>query len=486
MSALGMLSTSLAIGAPEVVLAAGICILLLVGAFRGDRAADGLSWAAVLLLVLAAVPVVDQEAGSRLAWGGLYVADSFSRYLKLLLFAGSAAALLAAGPTLRRQGIWRMEYPVLILLATLGMSLMVSAHNLLALYVGLELMSLSSYVLAAFDRDNGRSAEAGLKYFALGALASGLLLYGCSLVYGFVGSTDFAAIARELSLGGSRNFGALVGLVFILAGLAFKVSAVPFHMWTPDVYEGAPTPVVAFFATASKVASMGLLVRVTIEAFGGLKPDWQQIVIFMSIASMLLGAVGAVAQTSLKRLLGYSAIANIGFALIGLAAGNQAGVSAVLLYMSVYLVMTLGAFLCLLALADGEGRLHDSLADLAGLARTRPWLAAALATFMLSLAGLPPLFGFMPKLAVFNAAIDANLWLLAVLGVLASVIAAYYYLRVVKLMYFDAPGDFAPATLDQGVNPVLMVAAAGISSPLGYALLGPLSAAGAAAAAALF
>mgnify|MGYP000109057568 CR=1 FL=1 len=480
------LARSLSVGAPEVVLAAGACLLLLLGAFRGDRAADGLSWAALLVLALAAVPLIDQPAGTTLAWGGLYVADSFSRYLKLLLYAGSAAAILVAGPTLRRAGIWRFEYPVLILLATLGMGLMVSAHNLLTLYVGLELMSLSSYVLAAFDRDNPRSAEAGLKYFALGALASGLLLYGVSLVYGFVGSTDFVAIARELSLGATRNFGALVGLVFILAGLAFKVSAVPFHMWTPDVYEGAPTPVVAFFATASKVASMGLLVRVTIEAFGGLKPDWQQIIVFMAIASMLLGAVGAIAQTNLKRLLGYSAIANIGFALIGLAAGTADGVAAVLLYMAVYLVMTLGAFLCLLALTDGEGRLHDQLADVAGLARMRPWLAAALATFMLSLAGLPPLFGFMPKLAVFNAAIEANLWGLAILGVLASVIAAYYYLRVVKLMYVDGPADFVPMPHDQGANPLLMVAAATISSPLGYALLGPLSAAGAAAAAALF
>jgi NADH-quinone oxidoreductase subunit N len=486
MTATPSLAQSLAIGAPEVVLAGGICILLLVGALRGNRATDGLSWATVLLLVVAAVPVFDQAPGTLLAWGNLYVADGFSRYLKLLLFAGSAAALLVAGPTLRRQGLWRFEYPVLILLATLGMSLMVSAHSLLALYVGLELMSLSSYVLAAFDRDNGRSAEAGLKYFALGALASGLLLYGVSLVYGFVGSTDFAAIARELSLGGARNFGALVGLVFIVAGLAFKVSAVPFHMWTPDVYEGAPTPVVAFFATASKVASMGLLVRVTIEAFGGLKPDWQQIIVFMSIASMLLGAVGAIAQTNLKRLLGYSAIANIGFALIGLSAGTAAGVAAVLLYMAVYLVMTLGAFICLLALVDEDGRLHDQMADIAGLARSRPWVAAALATFMLSLAGLPPLFGFMPKLAVFNAAVDASLWPLALLGVLASVIAAYYYLRVVKLMYFDPPAGFVPATLDQGVNPALLAATAAISSPLGFALLGPLSAAGAAAAAALF
>jgi NADH-quinone oxidoreductase subunit N len=379
-------------------------------------------------------------------------------------------------------GTARFEYPVLILLATLGMCIMVSAHNFLSLYIGLELLSLSAYVLAAFHRDDGKSSEAGLKYFALGALASGLLLYGVSLVYGFTGSTDFGRIAAELAGGEPRNLGALFGLVLILAALAFKISAVPFHMWTPDVYEGAPTPVAAFFGTAPKVAAMGLLVRVSMEAFGGIRADWQQIMIFLSLASMLLGAVGAIGQSSLKRLLAYSAIANIGFALIGLAAGTEAGVSAILLYMLVYLVMTLGSFLCLLALVDSNGRQLEDLADIAGLARTRPGLAAALAIFMLSLAGLPPLFGFMPKLAVISAAVAANLWILAALGVLASVLAAYYYLRVVKLMYFDPPADLCIEPGEQGINPALLFAAAAFSSPLGYLLLGPLAAAGTAAA----
>ncbi|WP_448578550.1 NADH-quinone oxidoreductase subunit NuoN [Thermaurantiacus sp.] len=480
------LAHSLSVGAPEVILAAGILFLLLVGALRGDRSTDGLVWGSILVLALAAVPVIDQGPERDLAWNGLYVVDGLSRYLKLLILLGSAGALLVATPSLRRLTLARFEYPILILLATLGMSLMVSAHNLLTLYVGLELMSLSSYVLAAFHRSDVRSAEAGLKYFALGALASGLMLYGASLVYGFVGATDFAAIARELTPGAGRNYGALIGLVFMLAGLAFKISAVPFHMWTPDVYEGAPTPAVAFFATASKVASMGLLLRVTLEAFGGLQPDWQQIVIFMSLASMALGAVGAIGQTNIKRLLAYSAITHMGFALMGLAAGTEAGAQAVLFYITVYLVMTFGAFLCVLAMVDKDGTAHEKLEDLAGLARTRPALAAALAIFMLSLAGLPPLFGFMPKLAVFNAAIDANLWPLAVIGVIVTVIAAFYYLRVVKLLYFDPPAGIDLDPANQGVNPVLMVAAAGLSSPLGYLLIGPMSVAGAQAARALF
>ncbi len=473
---------SLAVGAPEVILAGGICVLLLVGAFRGDRALEGLSWASVLLLVLAAVPVFDQGAGSAGAWGGLYVADPLSRFLKLLVFAGSAAAILVAVPFLRRSGTGRFEYPVLVLLATLGMAIMVSARSLLSLYVGLELMSLAAYVLAAFHRDDARSSEAGLKYFALGALASGLLLYGVSLVYGFTGSTGFDAIRAAFAPGTERNLGALFGLVFILAALAFKISAVPFHMWTPDVYEGAPTPVVAFFGTAPKVAAMGLLLRVLLDPFGGMKADWQQILVFMSIASMALGAVAAIAQTNVKRLLAYSAITNIGFALVGLAAGTPAGVSAVLFYLLVYLVMTLGAFVCLMMVVDGEGRNREELSDLAGLARTRPGLAAALAIFMLSLAGIPPLFGFMPKLAVLSAAVEANLWPLAVIGVLASVVAAYYYLRVVKILYVDPPSGIGFAPVEQGVNPFVMAAAAAFSSPLGYLLLGPLMAFGAEAA----
>jgi NADH-quinone oxidoreductase subunit N len=484
---MNMLSHDLAIGAPEVVLAAGALVLLLIGVFRGDRSLRGLSAGAVILFALAGGAVLIGSPARVLAWNELYVADSFSAFLKVLILGGAAASVLLAIPYLERVRANRFEYPVLIVLATLGMAVMVSANNLLTLYMGLELMSLAAYVLAAFHRDEERSTEAGLKYFVLGALSSGLLLYGISLVYGFVGSTDFTAIAAGLSAGAERNMGALFGLVFVVAGLAFKVSAVPFHMWTPDVYEGAPTPVAAFFASAPKVAAMGLFLRVALDAFSGMVADWRQLIIFMSIASMWLGAIGAIGQSNIKRLLAYSSINNIGFMLIGLAAATAAGVSAVLLYLAIYLVMTLGVFLCVLALADADGRAVERLEDLAGLARSRPWLATALAIFMLSLAGLPPLFGFMAKLAVFNAAVAANLWLLAVLGVLASVVAAYYYLRVVKILFFDPPADVVVTGGGAAlVNSGLMAAAAVFCSPLGFLLLGPISAATRQAAAALF
>jgi NADH-quinone oxidoreductase subunit N len=483
------LQQSLAIGAPEVVLAAGAMVLLMIGVFRGNDSLKGLSWGAAILFGLTALTVVDDAPVRLLAWNDLYVADSLSAFLKVLILVGAAASVVMAVPYLERVKAHRFEYPVLIVLATLGMFVMVSANNLMALYMGLELMSLSAYVLAAFHRDEERSTEAGLKYFVLGALSSGVMLYGMSLVYGFVGSTDFTAIGAGLSAGEERNLGALFGLVFVLAGLAFKVSAVPFHMWTPDVYEGAPTPVAAFFASAPKVAAMGLFLRVALDAFSGMIADWRQIVIFMAIASMFLGAVGAIGQSNVKRLLAYSSINNIGFVLIGLAAASAAGASAVLLYLAIYLVMTLGAFLCVLALTDVDGKPVERLEDMAGLARTRPWLATAISIFMLSLAGLPPLFGFMAKLAVFNAAVDSGLWLLAVLGVIASVVAAYYYLRVVKILFFDEPADVVlagPGGSGAVVNQGLMVAAAIFCSPLGYLALGPLTNATRLAASSLF
>jgi NADH-quinone oxidoreductase subunit N len=481
------LQQSLAIGAPEVVLAAGALVLLLIGVFRGNEALRGLSWGVVILFAIVAVTVVGGAPTRVLAWNDLYVADSLSGFLKILILIGGAASVLMALPYLERVKATRFEYPILIVLATLGMFVMVSANNLLALYVGLELMSLAAYVLAAFHRDEEKSTEAGLKYFVLGALSSGVMLYGISLVYGFVGATDFTKIAAGLSAGEERNLGALFGLVFVFAGLAFKVSAVPFHMWTPDVYEGAPTPVAAFFASAPKIAAMGLFLRVALDAFSGMVGDWRQIVIFMAVASMFLGAVGAIGQSNLKRLLAYSSINNVGFMLIGLAAASTAGASAVLLYLAIYLVMTLGAFLAVLALTDADGRSVETLDDLAGLARARPALATALAIFMLSLAGLPPLFGFMAKLAVFNAAVDAGLWPLAVLGVLASVVAAYYYLRVVKVLFFDQPADVVIAGPGgASVNNGLMLAAALFCSPLGYLALGPLSMAARQAASSLF
>ncbi|QMW21838.1 NADH-quinone oxidoreductase subunit NuoN [Sandaracinobacteroides saxicola] len=474
---------SLAVGAPEVILAAGAMVLLLIGVFRGDRSLVGLSWGAVVLFALAGASLIDDGPGRVLAWNGLYVADALSAFLKVVILIGAAVSVLLALPYLKRTRTARFEYPVLIVLATLGMGIMVSANNLLTLYIGLELMSLSAYVLAAFHRQEVKSAEAGLKYFVLGALSSGVLLYGVSLVYGFAGTTAFQGIGAALT--GTRSIGALVGLTFVLAGLAFKISAVPFHMWTPDVYEGAPTPVAAFFASAPKVAAMGLLLRVAMDAFGGMVADWRQVVIFMAIASMLLGAVAAIGQSNVKRLLAYSSINNVGFALIGLAAATPAGISAVLFYMAVYLVMTLGSFLCVLALTDADGRAVETLDDLAGLVRTRPWLATALALFMFSLAGIPPLFGFMPKLAVFNAAVAANLWPLAVIGVLASVVGAYYYLRVVKILFFDAPAGVV-VTGGSRLNGAMLAAAAVFCSPAGYLLLGPLGVATRRAAASLF
>lgn len=471
---------SLAVGAPEVVLVCGTLVLLLLGVARGHRSFAGLSWGAVILFFLTAVTLFDDTAKRLVAWNGLYVADAFSAYLKVLILIGAGASIIVSIPSLTRLGIARFEYPVLILLSTLGMFVMVSANNLLTLYVGLELMSLAAYVLAAFHRDDARSAESGLKYFVLGSLSSGLLLYGVTLVYGFVGSTDFTTIAAALSTGTDAPVGVLFGLVFVLAGLAFKVSAVPFHMWTPDVYQGAPTAVTTFFAAAPKVAAIGLLMRVVLDAFSGMSADWRQIIIFMSIASMYVGAFGAIGQSNIKRLLAYSSINNVGFMLIGIAAGTAAGASAVLFYVAVYLVMTLGAFMCVMAMRDREGRPVEALEDMAGLARTRPWLALSLAIFMFSLAGLPPLFGFMPKLAVFNSAVETSLWPLAVLGVLASVIAAYYYLRVVKILYFDEAADVVvPAGQDDEplASRALLIVAAVICSPLGYLLMGPMAAA---------
>ena len=480
------LQAYLSIGAPEVVLAAGTLVLLMLGVFRGDSALRGLSWGAVILFVLTALTVVDKSPDRLLAWNSLYVADGLSNFLKILLLAGAAASVLLAVPYMERVKAGRFEYPVLIVLATLGMFVMVSANNLLTLYMGLELMSLSAYVLAAFHRDDDKSNEAGLKYFVLGSLSSGLLLYGVSLVYGFVGSTDFTAIAAGLTAD-ETNIGAIFGMVFVLAGLGFKVSAVPFHMWTPDVYEGAPTPVTAFFASAPKIAAMGLLLRVALGAFDGMIAEWRQVIIAMAVLSMFVGAVGAIGQRNIKRLLAYSSINNVGFMLVGLAAGTAAGVSAVLLYLCIYLVMTIGSFLCVLAMTDADGNAVENIADMAGLAGRRPWLATALAIFMFSLAGLPPLFGFMAKLAVFNAAVDANLLVLAVLGVLASVVAAYYYLRVVKVLFFDPAADVVVE--GQGgavVNNAMLAAAALFCSPLGYLLLGPLAQATRVAAASLF
>jgi NADH-quinone oxidoreductase subunit N len=386
---------------------------------------------------------------------------------------------------IEREQMARFEFPVLLLFATLGMMLMISANDLISLYVGLELQSLALYVIAAFRRDTIRSTEAGLKYFVLGALSSGMLLYGSSLIYGFAGTTKFDGLATLFAgpSGTAPSLGLIVGLVFLIAGLAFKVSAVPFHMWTPDVYEGSPTPVTAFFAMAPKVAAIGLFGRVLVGPFGSLVGDWQQIVSFIAFASMAFGAVAAINQSNIKRLMAYSSIANVGYALVGLATGTPEGLSGMLIYMAIYVVMNAGTFAIILAMRQ-QGRMVEGISDLAGLGKTRPMMAASLAIFMFSLAGIPPLAGFFGKFFVFRAAINAGLYWLAVLGVLASVVGAFYYLRIIKVMYFDEPREGFDKPMEWELAGILTVSALVIL--LFFILPLPLLAGADTAAAALF
>jgi NADH-quinone oxidoreductase subunit N len=430
---------------PEILLAVGAMSLLLWWSFRGDKDADKISISAMILLILASLIVLVGSGQRVVTFNGAFVQDAFARFVKCAVLLGSAVAILMSLSFLRQEGLRRFELPVLILLANVGMGMMVSANDLIAVYMGLELMSLSLYVVASINRDNLRSTEAGLKYFVLGALSSGIFLYGASLVYGFTGTTAFDGIANAVTQGERPGVGLVFGLVFMMAGFAFKVSAVPFHMWTPDVYEGAPTPITAFFAAAPKLAAMALFVRVMVDAFPNAVPAWQQIVTFIAIASMLLGAFAAIGQTNIKRLLAYSSIANMGFALVGLAAGTEEGIRGVLVYMIVYLFMTIGTFAVVLSMRTRQQGMVEDVDQLAGLSKKSPLMAALLAVMMFSLIGLPPLAGFFGKYLVFLAAINANLFPLAVIGMLSSAVGAYYYLRIVKVMYFDEPkGTFEP------------------------------------------
>jgi len=458
---------------PEEILSSGGLLLMLVAAWAGDRSAKLLTWLAIALLAVAVVflPGLTEAGGS--AFYGLFAADSFAAFSKIVIYGAAAISMVAAMGWFGRDRDYRAEYPVLILFSAVGMGMMVSATDLITLYVGLELQSLAAYVLASFQRSDARSAEAGLKYFVLGALASGILLYGISLLYGFSGTTQFGGIAH--ALGDGVSTGELFGIVFVLAGLAFKISAVPFHMWTPDVYEGAPTPVTAFFASAPKVAAMALLVRVSVDAMGPATEAWRQIVIFAALASTILGGVAAIGQKNVKRLLAYSSINNVGFALVGLAASGVSGVASVLFYMSVYVVMTLGAFLVVLRMRDADGQPVETIASLSGLSRTRPWLALAMAMFMFSLAGIPPLLGFWPKFVVFSAAVEANLTWLAAVAIATSVISAFYYIMIVKTMFFDDPAP-AFAKHRDPAGTILIAATALFISPLGMLLIGPLDA----------
>ena len=441
---------------PEIVLAVGAMLLLLLGVFRGNPARL-VAYGSVGIFAVAAFAVFKQPGVSIEAFDGLFVIDGFTKFMKLLILLGAAASIIMSLSFLRRENIENFEFPVLVSLATLGMCMMVSANSLISLYVGLELQSLALYVIAAFHRDNARSTEAGLKYFVLGALSSGMLLYGSSLVYGFTGSVSFESIAATLGTG-DPSTGLIIGLVFVLAGLAFKISAVPFHMWTPDVYEGAPTPVTAFFAGAPKVAAMALMLRVLFTAFPGIEPQWQQIVIFLAIGSMVLGAFAAIGQRNIKRLMAYSSIGHMGFALVGLAAGTEEGVRGIIIYLALYVVMNAGVFCCILAMRRGQHNV-ETIDDLAGLSRHQPVLAFMFAMLMFSLAGIPPLAGFFAKFYVFLAAVNAGLYPLAVIGVLASAVGAYYYLRIVKVMYFDEPA--APFEKHMGIELTSILAVSG-------------------------
>ena len=486
-------ASSFGLIAPELVLVAAGMVLLMFAAWGGDKAARFSSIAAAAALFGAGFLLLPglhfgTDGLETLAFGGLLKIDSFALFAKALIYLASIACLMIApaffnGPAAGMERGLRAEYPVLILFAVLGMSIMVSANDFMSLYLGLELNSLSAYVLAAILRRDTRSAEAGLKYFVLGALASGILLYGMSLLYGFTGGTDFTIVRAGLA--GDLSTGALFGLIFVLAGLAFKIAAVPFHMWTPDVYEGAPTPVTAFFATAPKVAAVALTARVVYEVFGSQATAWQQIVMFAALASIIFGALGAIGQENLKRLLAYSSINNVGFILLGLAVASAAGASAMLVYLFVYVAMSIGAFTALLMLRDDEGNLFETFADIRGLSVTKPAIAWCLLLTMFSLAGIPPLLGFYSKFVVFQATVEAGLVAFGAIAIAASVIGAFYYIKFVKVMFFDEPAGVVAGKSETG-HWVLLFLTAAIISPLGYLLTPSLSDLADKAAAALF
>ncbi|OYV36994.1 MAG: NADH-quinone oxidoreductase subunit N [Rhodospirillales bacterium 20-64-7] len=464
---------------PELLLGLGGMALLMFGVLSKTNQFIICSLAAVALLAITGVFILLAPAGS--VFDGLLTTTNFTRYADLLVLLGSAAALILSLDYNQREDIARFEFPVLVVLAVLGMIVMISASDMMTLYLGFELQSLALYICAAFARDSLRSTEAGLKYFVLGALASGLLIYGISLVYGFAGTTNFVALAHLFDGSQPAGYGTVIGIVFVLVGIAFKISAAPFHMWTPDVYEGSPTPVTALFGTAPKVAAMALLLSVMVGPFGHLLSQWQMLIEILSIISMALGALAAIGQTNIKRLMAYSSIGHMGYALIGLAAGTLAGIQATLIYLAIYVVMSFGVFACIIAMRR-KGRAVETIADLAGLSTQNPGYALALAVLLWSMAGIPPLSGFFGKLYVFSAAINAGLDVLAVVGVLTSVVAAFYYLRVIKVMYFDAGSpDFDKSA--SGVRLVMMVGA--LATILFVFMPGPLVSAAAAAARAL-
>jgi NADH-quinone oxidoreductase subunit N len=454
---------------PEIAFAVMALALLMVGTFGKERSTGLVSALSVVACLIAIGLVIMTDAARTTGFEHLFIVDRFAAFMKVLVLIGSGLAIIVSTGYLRRENLQRPEFPVLILLATVGMMLMISANNLISLYVGLELQSLALYVLAAFHRDTVRSAEAGLKYFVLGALSSGILLYGATLVYGFTGTTSFEKLAVLHPAAGVQTIGLLVGMALIATGLIFKVSAVPFHMWTPDVYEGAPTPVTAMFAVAPKIAAMALLVRLMVTAFGAQITEWQQVILAISVLSMLLGGYAAIVQRNIKRLMAYSSIANVGYILLGLAAGTERGVEAVLIYLSIYMFMTGGAFAVILGMRR-DGHMVEQLSDLAGLSQTRPMLALAMTIFMFSLGGIPPLAGFVGKIYVFLAAIDAgnhaataaiadSFYVAAALGAAISVVSMFYYLWIIKIMYIDPPARPLDRASGAGLTGAVLVTA---------------------------
>jgi NADH-quinone oxidoreductase subunit N len=475
---------TLSFAAPELVLVLGAMALLITGVFIGDKSAKQIGYACVGLLLVAVFAVLfSPTAPTASLFDGAFRIDAFSTFAKVIIYLAAAVAILMSDQYFAGEKLRRFEYPVLIVLAVFGMSLMVSATDLISLYMGIETQSLALYILAAFKRDSRRSTEAGLKYFVLGALSSCLLLYGASLIYGFTGSTSFEEIARIASMEGA-NVGLIFGLVFLISGLAFKVSAAPFHMWTPDVYEGAPTPVAAFFAAAPKFAGMALFARVLVSSFHGALDDWQPVLAMIAVASMAIGAFSAIPQSNIKRLMAYSSIGHMGYALIGLSAGTAQGVKSVLIYMTIYVAMTIGAFACILMMRR-RGGMTENIADLSGLTKTNMPLAIILTVLLFSLAGVPPTAGFFGKWYVFIAAVEAKLVWLAIVGVLASAVSAYYYLRIVWFMWFDEAAE--PFERDAG--PALKFAAWGsalLMFPVLTVFMGRLTDFAGRAAAALF
>ena len=435
---LASLTHDLAFMTPEVVIAIGAMLLVLIGAFVSKSAYRAITYLSVVVLLLAGFLGVQYAPdNAQILFNGSYVVDSFGGFAKLIIALTAACAILLSADYLAERNLEKPEYPVLALLAVLGMYVMVSAHDLLAVYMGVELQSLALYVLAAYARDDRKSSEAGLKYFVLGALSSGILLYGVSLIYGFTGTINFGkllTIAKD-----SSNVGLIFGMVFVLSGIAFKMSVAPFHMWTPDVYEGAPTPSTAFFATAPKMAAAILLGRFLFEAFGEVVAQWRDVVSIMAVLSMFVGAIFALQQTNMKRLLAYSSILNMGYAMVAIAAGPVYGPSALLLFTAIYAITSVGMFGVLLSMRDAKGKEITNISGYSGLSKQRPLLSLALTIMFFSITGIPPLLGFFGKFQIFIAAVDGGVMPLALILVIASVISAFYYLRVLKVVWFDEP-----------------------------------------------